>query len=92
MAAAKQIQVEHFNPKQRSPRHEQTERAYRNAVYKALAELLKVVNPRDEVHWRGMKYEDLVTYARDWLQTEVEVVSGVEPEPAEEPGLGLDLG
>lgn len=79
MAAAKQqLRPETFNPRKRSPRHQQTERAFQMAVRNQLLGLLMVMNPQDQIHYGAMTYPNLVVYARDWLQTEVEEVSGKE--------------
>lgn len=76
MAATKPIaQVEHFNPKRRRPRHQQTERYFRMQVKTKLLELLTILNPQDQIHFGEMSYEELVVYSRDWLQTECNVVS-----------------
>ncbi len=91
-----QITTENFNPSRRPPREQQTERAYRQAMHRALLDLLWIMNPADKIHWQGMTYEDLVVYARDWLQTEAEAVGAASAraesaeEPVESPGLALD--
>lgn len=72
----------------------QTERAYRNQVREKLVDLLKVMNPQDTLQFGGMKYEELVVYARDWLNTEVVEVTPVKEEKTKMPAqkaLGLDL-
>lgn len=68
------------------------------AVRNHLLSLLMVMNPQDQIHYGAMSYSDLVVYARDWLQTEVEEVGPAvnirEEKTAEErvrARVGLDL-
>lgn len=73
----------------------QTERAYRNSMREKLIDLLKVMNPQDALQFQGLKYEELVVYARDWLQTEVIEVTATKEEAKTIPsqaslGLALD--
>jgi len=63
------------SPAPPSTRAQQTERAYRNFVRLQLIDLLKVINPQDTIQFQAMKYSELVAYARDWLQTEVDLVT-----------------
>lgn len=53
-------------------RQQRAETHYRAGVTKALLDLLQVVNPQDRITWAAMKFEDLVVYSRDWLDTEIE--------------------
>lgn len=79
-----------FDPAKRSPRQEQTERAYRNIVRMQLLNILTTMNPQDSIHFGSMSYEELVVYTRDWLDTEVKVVTGQPGEEQESGGLALD--
>jgi hypothetical protein len=51
-------------------------------MMKALLDLLKVINPADQISYGAMRYEDLVLYSRDWLQTEAEEITAKTAEPA----------
>lgn len=68
-------------------RNERTELCYRQAMRTALLEMLKIINPEDQITYGSYTYEDLIIYARDWLQTEVDEVLGKAAEPA---GLSLE--
>lgn len=71
-----QATLDHFNPAARSPRNQQTERAYRKLMHKQLMVLLEIMNPQDRIHYGAMSYEDLVVYTRDWLKTEADAIAG----------------
>ncbi len=62
-------------------RQERTENRFRFDMSEALLEVLYIINPEDQITYRAMKYEDLVIYARDWLQTEVQEVTQQTSEP-----------
>lgn len=83
----KQIPIAH--PTIKSTRADKTERTHRALVREHLLSLLKVLNPADQITYGAMSYEDLVTYARDWLQTEVDESSpGQASEAVEKAAVG----
>ena len=53
-------------------RNEKTELCYRGQVRKALTALLEVMNPQDQIEWGKLTYPELVKYARDFIETEIE--------------------
>lgn len=64
-------------------REERALRVYQTAVRKALIDLLLLINPQDQLSYGGLKYEELVAYAKDWLETEAQQSAGqdvAEPE------------
>lgn len=68
-----------------------TEQHYRQNMRAALIEVLKIINPADAIQYGAMKYEDLVVYTFDWMQTEVEEITGkssVQPALNELPQTG----
>lgn len=74
-------------------RAEQTERAYRNQIQTTLHDLLATMNPQDKIHWAGLPYPDLVSYARDWLETEVATLNPdlAQPSAKNQSGGALTL-
>lgn len=59
-------------------RQDRTESAYRGLVRERLLELLKVLDPKDFIHYSKLNYPELVVYAFDWLTTERDEVA-LEP-------------
>lgn len=55
-------------------RSEQTERAYRVQVREALLTLLRIMDPQNQIQFGAYKYEDLVEYAADFIDSEAEAV------------------
>lgn len=77
-------------------RAQRTEAVYRNELKTRLLALLEVVNPQDQMTWGTMKFEDLVVYCRDWLDTEIEELGLknhiiLRPLPKLEAPTGLSL-
>lgn len=71
MAKKPSVQLETFDFTMKSPRHQQTERAYHYMMQERLLSLLEVMNPQDRIHYGAMLYPELVVYAYDWMRTEV---------------------
>lgn len=78
-----------ITPQASPQRIAQTERAYREAMREQLMNLLRIMNPADVINYGALKYTDLVLYARDWLETEIEEITG-ESEVAMTGVLDLD--
>ena len=65
-----------------SNRAAQTECTHRIVVKAKLLELLRLINPGDQIEFERMSYEQLVTYARDWLDTEIEAAEVKTSQPS----------